>query len=76
VCAGGGAAHTHPNFPQFIEMIRTENYSSFWCGMAPGPVLGARSAPEDGGSSEFRTEYYSNSIMTFMYSPFDRSMVW
>ncbi len=26
------------------------------CEVAPGPVPGARSAPEDGGSSEFRTD--------------------
>jgi hypothetical protein len=29
----------------------------FWCEIAPGPILGAGSAPKDGGLSEFRTKY-------------------
>ena len=34
------------------------SYPIFWCEIAPGPVLGAGSTPGDGGTSEFRTEYY------------------
>jgi phosphatidylglycerol:prolipoprotein diacylglycerol transferase len=42
------------------EVKQSANASAltgFWCEIAPGPVLGAGSAPGDGGSSEFRTGY-------------------